>query len=346
MQKLISFISNFDIMRTYGGDVMGRISGGGGGHSSGGFGGGHSSGGFSGGGRSSGSFGGGHSSNSGYRSSYRSGYHRTYYYGGGPRPPRGPYRRTPLISYVLSAIIILVVVVFMFRPATKPQQNTTKREPLSGVVSKSDWYMDDLGWVQSKKVMIEGLEDFYNETGIQPYVAFIPYDNEMWNGNDINANKADQYLEKLYADTFKDEGHFIFAYFACSNDSRSEMDGSFRYLSGYSADTIMDNEAISILWGNFEKNYRNTSLSMEKMISKTFTDTAKTIMSKPTNGWDFMKVAVIAICIIAVIVALVMVVKIKAKRAKEKEDFTKDILEKPLETFGDDTSDLEEKYKD
>lgn len=82
------------------------------------------------------------------------------------------------------------------------------------------------------------------------------------------------------------------------------------------------------------------------MISKTFTDTAKTIMSKPTNGWDFMKVAVIALCIIAVIVALVMIIRIKAKRAKEKEDFTKDILEKPLETFGDDTSDLEEKYKD
>lgn len=326
---------------------MGRSSGGGGGHSSGGFGGGHSSGGFSGGGRSSGSFGGGHSSNSGYRSSYRPRYHRTYYYGGGPRPPRGPYRRTPLISYVLAAIIVLVVVLFAFKADSKPQQkNTTKREPLSGVVSKSDWYMDDMGWVHNKKVMIEGLEDFYDETGVQPYVAIIPYNSDMWNGNDINANKADQYLEKLYSDTFKDEGHFVFAYFACRNDSRSEMDGSFRYLSGYSADTIMDNEAISIFWGNFEKNYRDTSLSMEKMISKTFTDTAKTIMSKPTNGWDFMKVAVIALCIIAVIVALVMIIRIKAKRAKEKEDFTKGILEKPLETFGDDTSDLEEKYKD
>ena len=46
-----------------------------------------------------------------------------------------------------------------------------------------------------------------------------------------------------------------------------------------------------------------------------------------------MKVAVIALCIIAVIVALVMIIRIKAKRAKEKEDFTKDILEKPLETL-------------
>lgn len=127
---------------------------------------------------------------------------------------------------------------------------------------------------------------------------------------------------------------------------RMEMDGSFRYLSGYSADTIMDNEAISILWGYFDKNYKNTSLSMEEMISKTFTETAKTIMSKPTNGWDFMKIAVIAICIIVVAIALFMIVKTKAKRAKEKEDFTKEILNKPLETFGEDTSDLEKKYED
>ena len=110
-----------------------------------------------------------------------------------------------MISYVLAAIIVLVVVLFAFKADSKPQQkNTTKREPLSGVVSKSDWYMDDMGWVHNKKVMIEGLEDFYDETGVQPYVAIIPYNSDMWNGNDINANKADQYLEKLYSYTFKD----------------------------------------------------------------------------------------------------------------------------------------------
>ena len=63
-----------------------------------------------------------------------------------------------MISYVLAAIIVLVVVLFAFKADSKPQQkNTTKREPLSGVVSKSDWYMEDMGWVHNKKVMIEGL---------------------------------------------------------------------------------------------------------------------------------------------------------------------------------------------
>ena len=71
------------------------------------------------------------------------------------------------------------------------------------------------------------------------------------------------------------------------------MDGEFRYLSGYSADTIMDNEAINILWGYFEKNYYNTSLSIGKMISNTFSETAESIMSRPTNGWDFAIIFII-----------------------------------------------------
>lgn len=40
-----------------------------------------------------------------------------------------------------------------------------------------------------------------------------------------------------------------------------------------------------------------------------------------------------------------MILKNKNKREKEKEEFTKEILDKPLETFGEDTSDLEDKYK-
>ena len=49
--------------------------------------------------------------------------------------------------------------------------------------------------------------------------------------------------------------------------------------------------------------------------------------------------------IVAVVWILYMMLKSKNKREKEKEEFTKEILDKPLETFGEDTSDLEDKYK-
>jgi hypothetical protein len=333
---------------------MGRSSGGGGGHSSGGFGGGHSSGGFSGGGRSSG---GGYSRNHG--GSYGGGFgprprHSGPIYGGfrpiygGPMYYGGPNHFFTGILAVIILIIVSFAMVYTMAETTSTKtiiQNTTTREKLTGVVNKTDWYDDQIGWVSSKNTLIAGLETFYNETGIQPYVVLIPYSAKYWNGSSINATAADEYLESIYSSKFTDEGHFIFAYFACANDSKSEMDGEFRYLSGYSADTIMDNEAIQILWGYFETNYYDTSLSMENMISRTFSKTAHAIMSKPTNGWDVFKVLIIIAGIVAIVIVIYKIIKNKNKREKEKEEYTKEILSKPLETFGSDTSDLEDKYK-
>ena len=313
----------------------------------GGFGGGHSSGGFSGGGRSSGGF-----SSSGSSSSYRSSrpvYVGTHYHSGGYGYRYGHSSSSSWASILIFFIIIIIIISInmnIVSNSTKIPKNTTQRVALNGVVSKTDWYEDNIGWITSKNTLISGLEDFYKKTGVQPYVLFVPYSAEYWNGNDINATKADSYLEKVYSEKFTDEAHFIFAYFQCKNDSKSEMDGEFRYLSGYSADTIMDNEAISILWGYFEKNYYNTSLSIEKMISNTFSETAESIMSKPTNGWDFAIILIIVIAIILIIVFVYKMVKSKHQREKEKEEFTEKILEKPLETFGTDTSELEKKYEE
>lgn len=302
---------------------MGRSSGGGS-HSSGGFGGGHSSGGFSGGGRSSGWSSSSHSSRNHSRPSrparppeyhhHRPHMHPRPIIFGGPHYHRPGYvyrDRTPWLTIIIFLIILMCIMLPIFTTNSTKQKikNTTERVALSGAVSKTDWYEDNIGWITSKSKLITGLEKFYNETGIQPYILFVPYSAKYWNGNSINTAKADEYLEEVYTNKFKDEGHLIFAYFQCANDSKSEMEGEFRYLSGYSADTIMDNEAISILWGYFEQNYYDTSLSIEEMISNTFSQTAKTIMSKPTNGWDFAKTLIIIIIVIVVIVFIYKMIK-------------------------------------
>lgn len=324
---------------------MGRSGGGSGGHSSGGFSGGHSSGGFSGGGRSSGG-------------GFSGGPHHSNYGGYRPRPPRGHFFWGPRptygyglgYAYIIFFIIIIATIIVAFytnsmKNDTIKIENTKERQALSGVVNKTDWYDDQIGWITNKSVLINGLEDFYKATGVQPYILFVAYSSQYWNGTNINATVADNYLESVYSSTFTDEGHFIFAYFECENDTKGEMEGEFRYLSGYSADTIMDSEAISILWGYFETNYYNTSLSIEKMISNTFSDTAETIMSKPTNGWDFAKTLAVVVGIVIILVIIFIIFKNKNKRDKEKEEYTKDILSKPLETFGNDTSDIEKKYE-
>lgn len=325
---------------------MGR-SAGGSGRSSGGFGGGRSSGGFSGRGRS---FGGNSTrSSSSYTSrnwgSRYGGYTSRYIGGSIMNYGYNNFSTKSIYTFILTIIFIIIIIAIISSVDPNQIKNTTQREKITGVVNKTDWYEDNIGWVGNKNTLISGLEDFYNKTGIQPYVVLIPYSQEYWNGSSIHATKADEYLESVYNSKFTDEAHFIFAYFECANDSKKEMNGEFRYLSGYSADTIMNNEAIDILWGYFETNYYNTSLSMEKMISNTFSQTAETIMSKPTNVWDFVIVAIVVIGIVVAIVVVYKILKNKHKREKEKEEYTKEILSKPLETFGTDTSDLEDKYK-
>lgn len=364
---------------------MGRSGGGGGGgsfgggRSGGGFGGGRSSGGFSGGGRSSGysggSFGGGHSGSGGYRPPSSGGY----------RPPMGGYPRSGttvknviigntiggggggnyspnnnrnsnngnnITGLVLAIVLVVVFLIVVFAVGgvefDAETANTTERTALSGAVKKTDWYRDEIGWVSSRNVLIEGMEHFYNETGVQPYFLLVDYDKDLWNNGVLTPDAADEYLNEVYESTFNDEAHFIFAYFACKNDSRNEMDGEFRYMQGYSADTIMDNEALKIFWGFFEDNYYDTSLTLEEMVSNTFSSTADSIMSKPTSFWDFAIGVAIIGGIVIVCFCVVKVVKTRARRAKEKEEYTKKILETPLESFGSndmDTSELEEKYK-
>ncbi|MCD7895022.1 MAG: hypothetical protein LUG60_15205 [Erysipelotrichaceae bacterium] len=352
---------------------MGRSGGGGGGRSSGGFGGGRSSGGFSGGGRSSGGgFSGGGGRSSGPRNNYGGGPRRNpgprprgggMFFFGGPRyygappPPGGRRRRSGLLSTIIVILVMMSIVCCTMSAfigtsnnydtsySSSVSENTTERTKLEGVVSKTDWYQDDLGWIRSPNQMITGLEDFYNQTGVQPYIAFIAYSDDYWNGNTFDTTAADEYLDEIYEEKFTDEGHFIFAYFACYNDSE-DMDGEFRYLAGYSADTIMDNEALNIFEGYFNTYYYDTSLSIEQMISNTFSSTADSIMSTPTNGWDFARIAIIVVGVVAVVVVIYLILKNKAKRDKEREEYTKEILDKPLDTFGDeDLSDLEKKYK-
>lgn len=362
----------------------GGFSGGGGFRSSGGFGGGRSSGGFSGGGRSGGSFSGGHSGGSSYRPSsggYRpptgGGYRPPV--GGGYRPRNttvrnviignsiggggggGNYTPAPnnnrnsgggnnITKTVMTVVLIMVFLIVLFScmmvVSDDGAGNTTERTALSGAVKKTDWYKDNIGWVSSKSVLIEGMEHFCNETGVQPYFLLVDYDKDLWKDGVLIPDAADAYLDKVYESTFNDEAHFIFAYFACENDDRNEMNGEFRYMQGYSVDTIMDNEALKIFWGYFEDNYYDTSLTLEEMVSDTFTSTADSIMSKPTSVWDFAVIFVAIGAVVIVVVCVNSVIKTKARRAKEKEEYTKKILETPLEAFGsDDTSELEEKYK-
>lgn len=349
---LYYFVERMDLKR------MGRSGGGGGGgRSGGGFSGGRSSGGFSGGGRSSGGGGGFGGFGRGSSGHSGGGFHgpvfiprggRRVFYGRGG----GGGGCAPISVFVV--VIIAICAISLFKGILESSsmeettQNTTQRTALSQQVTKTDWYKDNLNWVSSKQVLIEGLENFYHETGVQPYVLLEPYNDSFWNSDGSgNAEAMDKHLSAIYENTFKDEAHFMFVYFAAENDMKSEMEGEFRYFQGSTVDTIMDAEALKIFWGYFEGNYYDTSLTLETMISDTFTSTGERIMSHPTNFNDVLPTILIIIGGIIAIIAVVIIIKTAAKRKKEKEEYTKKMMETPLDTFdsGIDTSDIEDKYQ-
>lgn len=110
------------------------------------------------------------------------------------------------------------------------------------------------------------------------------------------------------------------------------MEGEFRYLSGNSVDTIMDNEAIDIFWGYFQVNYYDTSLTLEEMISNTFTKTANNIMQ---NSEDSSNVPMILSIVLISILVIVVIVALINKNKKNKPE-TAERIEKPVDIIVED----------
>lgn len=337
--------------------------GGGGGHSSGGsFGGGHSSFGSFGGGHSSyrgSSFGSSHSSYS--RSSYNSYPHHSHYYGGGgyygrPTPPPRRYYgssgRGSSSGCITTFIIIFILFAIiggigrgMSSNGSTDVRSTEKREKMStaGVNYSNTWFIDEAGWISNGKQLRNGLESFYQKTGVQPLIYIYDYDGtNAWN----NANAAKEIAEKLYAKIFEgDEGHLLFVYFACPNDGPDIMEGNYLVICGKKTETVMDENAQEILMSQYKYYYEEPGLSIEQFFSKTFSAAGKAIMKGPMNKR-------LMVIIIVAIIATVIIVSLsfkwwkakKAQKNKEAEDLEK-ILSTPLETFGKtDADDLKEKY--
>lgn len=236
-------------------------------------------------------------------------------YWGGP-PGRGG------CSGFLLAIILIIVLVNVFLPdqnntgeSTEIAASRTERTAVTGTTTYSEWYLDEPGFIDHDTDLTDGLKYFYSRTGIQPYVVLLDYDPSIWPNGEWSEDAAEQYLAQVYKNTFSDNGHLIFAYFSCENDSES-MDGTFYFYYGSAAYSIMDDEAETIFWSYFDMNYNNLDLSISEFLGQTFRETADNIMHVGTNsGTSLMHAAVIfaVICIAVIIVVIIVVRKLWKK---------------------------------
>jgi hypothetical protein len=350
---------------------MGRAGSGGhsGGHSSGGHSSGRSSGGHhvsSGGSHRAGSsFSGGSGFNrGGFNSSY--GHHNDFYYGGPhgcgrghiPPPPafygdmgyRPPPRRHSSFVHVLSVCFIIIILCFSTLPGLFsisstsssngiPASSYNREKVNTGVAYNNNCIVDELGWFDNISSTERKLQNFYNETGVQPYIVLRDYDSTLTTDDEKQA-----YAEQYYDDNIDNEGTFLFMYFA-EQDTDNDV-GYMCYVNGKQVTSVMDSEAVEIFWAILDNKWYS-DMSTDDMFVSIFNDTADRIMTKSTISADVGKRVVTVIGVIAVGVVVIILIRMKFKRDKEKAAETERILNTPLDNmYSADSDPTLNKYMD
>ena len=262
------------------------------------------------------------------------------HYGAPPPPPRGGGRRSGggCVSSLISVVILLIfigILLGMFSSigggsSTDIPASSYNREKLdSGNGYINDCIYDELGWFDNVSRTESRLKDFYEETGVQPYIMLLDYIP----GVDSDSQK-EEYARQLYEKNIDNESTFLYVYFAEENESESDDPGYMCYVNGIQVSSVMDAEALDIFWAYLDK-YWYTDMSTDDMFVKIFDSTADTIMTKSTTSKDVAKYALIVVAAGVVVFGVVKVVKLKHKRAKEEAEETERILNTPMESLVD-----------
>ena len=319
---------------------MGRAGRGGGSRGrSGGFSGGRRSGGFSGGGRAGRSFG----SRPAGRRPPPGGPPVWHAPRGGPvfwgsRYPRGGPARSgcgcggfSLAASIFAAVFVVMVAFVLYRASFlglpggggSVAASTVEREPLpAGSVEETGYYTDELGWIVHSSALTEGMESFYRETGVQPYLYLT---DSVDGSSGVSLSELTDYSARLYGELFTDEAHFLVVFF--------ESGGVYQvgYTVGAQAKSILDDEAMRI-FADYLDRYYYEDISEEEFFSRTFADTAERIMHVTRSPWPAV-LAVLGVAALALILFFWWK-KHKEQKAREQKQM-EDLLNTPLESFGD-----------
>lgn len=210
---------------------------------------------------------------------------------------------------------------------------TNAREALaSSEVTETEYYTDEGEWIVSESRLLEGLEDFYEETGVQPYVYILA------NGEVTDEDEIAEMAEELYDELFTDEGHFLLVF--CDDNMGGYYYG---YYAGASALEVMDTAAVNVLAEELDYYYAYATYD-EEVFSYAFAETADIIMSETVSTGNGDTIQLIVQLIIAAVLFICLRIYLYRKQKKiEEQQRLDDILNTPLETFGD--SDAEQRAK-
>lgn len=300
------------------------------------------------GGHSSSRVGGGHhvgrSSRPTGSSSFNRGPSMHHYHHTPPPPRRGyyGYRRNVYTSSssglgtLIACLIVFAVVIFSFFMIASDDSDVTStinREKIENPIPyDNNCIKDELGYVENTSKLSKNLKNFYNKTGIQPYIYLKSYDETL-----TSDSQKGNYAQNWYEQNIDNEDTFLFVYY---EDQDPNEIGYMAYVNGKQVTSVMDSEAVNIFWNYIDRYWTDDSLSTVEVFTKTFNSTANTIMEKSTTSNDIIKIICIIVGIIIVIGGIIYILRMKFKRDKEKAKETVEILKTPL----DKSDELRDKY--
>lgn len=251
-----------------------------------------------------------------------------------PQPPKRR-RRSPfsIFLYVLLFIILWSTVLSLLTGGNSPiPKSSYNREKVNtGVAFQNDCIIDEIGWFDNIPKVERRIRYFYKETGIQPYIVLHRYDSSLTTDAEKEA-----YAKKYYADNIKNEGTFLFMYFA-EQDTDNDV-GYMCYVNGKQVTSVMDSEAVEIFWAYVDNNWYS-NMSTDDMFVTIFDKTADRIMTKTTTGADVGKKVVTLIIVIVAIGGVLVVMRVRRKHEHERAEETERILNTPLRSSEDDLAD-------
>ncbi len=158
--------------------------------------------------------------------------------------------------------------------------STIERKPIEkGLVNETDYYQDNLDWINNPNDIKNGLSHFYEKTNIQPFV----YITDNIEGDTNPAPEAiDAFANNLYDELFTDEAHLLLVHF--ENYEEYSYEYSYHTVYGSQAKVLMDDEAEDILFDYLDYHYRR-DITNEQFYSEAFKDTAERIMTVTRSPW-------------------------------------------------------------
>jgi uncharacterized membrane protein len=248
------------------------------------------------------------------------------------------------LGVVLTITIWIVLISFFFslvggvstQNGDYITKSTINRKKLHlNVSDKEGYFTDECGWIRNRAELEKGLKQFYNSTGVMPYIYII---NNVAGDYNPSSQKLEQFVESAYEKLFDDEGHILLLFW--------DYGGAYEYVLWLGADTIplMDSEACDILFDYLDYYYYYAETE-EAFFADAFAKAGKHMMQVTRSPIYY-------IVIVGVVGLGIFACYMTWKKRQEKEAARKkraeEILNTPLEKFGtngDVIDDLEKKYE-